>query len=169
MSVSTLIENPRRNHSYLEWVRELARKLDVVLENDVRKELFLYIFRKGFGIFNEMWRELGCSKATLSWHRNMLRRCGIVGELRISKYKILYIVGCEKLAIRRFMHEKRGSRFRWDRVRRLLMDMCYVDNDEVLAKRYGLDVDEVKGLRQLLRASVGDVRGRACLEKLFAI
>lgn len=157
------------SYDYLEWIRELAFKLDIVLENEVRREVFTYIFSKGFGIFNEMWRELGCSKATLAWHLNILKRCGIVGEIAVSKYKVFYIIGCERLALKRFLSERKGSRFRWERIRRLLMDMCYVEDDEVLARRYGLDVEGVKALRMLLRACVGCAKGRECIKKLFAV
>ncbi len=155
------------DNGYITKIRVLTRSIDVVEENQTRRKIFRHILEHGFGIFNEIWRDIGCSKANISWHLEKLKACGIVVEMRVMKYKVFYIKGFEVQALRRFICEKKVSGgYRWERVRRVLYDLCYVDDAATVASRYGLRVEEVESLRNLLRASCEGLRGARCVEFL---
>jgi len=152
---------------YVDGMREVARGMDVVLESSIRRAIYEYTLANGFAAFNEIWKALKRSKATISWHINILKRSGVVEEIRLLKYRIIYVRKFEHVAIKRFLCEKKPSGgYRWERIRRLLMDLCYNDSIESLASRYGLSPDEVEGLRKLLNAFVDGARGSACARKL---
>ncbi|NPA95986.1 MAG: winged helix-turn-helix transcriptional regulator [Crenarchaeota archaeon] len=152
---------------YVNAMREVARSLDVVLENSIRRSIYEYTLANGFAVFNEIWKALKKSKATINWHIKILKRSGIVEEIRLLKYRIIYVKRFEHVAIKRFLCEKKPSGgYRWERIRRLLTDLCYNDDIESLAGRYGLSSDEVEGLKKLLNAFVDGARGAACARKL---
>ncbi|MCE4613373.1 MAG: winged helix-turn-helix domain-containing protein [Desulfurococcales archaeon] len=61
------------------------------LGHPVRRKILRLLGERGYLYFNELWRELGTSKATLSWHLDVLYRAGLIGYLKYKKYMLYYI------------------------------------------------------------------------------
>ncbi len=155
------------NNSYVKLIKNVAKAMDEVLKSGIRAQIFRYVLRKGFVIFNEIWKELSCSKATVSWHLDVLMKSGVFEEARVMRYRIIYIKGFEDLALERFLTErKKGKEFRWDKVRKVLYALCFENDVKKVARMHGLRVRDVESLKKLLRAFVGNAMSNECVEKL---
>lgn len=115
------------------------------LRHPLRRRIVEVLSQRGYSHFNELWRDLRTSKATLSWHLDVLYRAGIVGYVRYKKYMLYYIATPSSL-------------------RALIDDLALRDPDICLilqlleegldtsriSERLGLSVETVNSVTQLL-------------------
>ncbi len=59
----------------------------------LRRRILEVLETNGAAHFNELWRLLGGSKATLAWHISLLERLKLVATIRYKKYLIIYRTG----------------------------------------------------------------------------
>jgi len=79
------------------------------LDHPIRQSIVALLKEEGPVTFNELWRRLGLSKATVSWHLSVLEREDIVGIVKYKKYKIVYLKGEEDRIIESLIRERKGE------------------------------------------------------------
>jgi len=113
-----------------------------VLKNVTRRKIMMIIRERGFTTFNDLWREIGCSKATVSWHLQVLKKFRLISDLAYSKYKIIYVAGSERRLL--------AALANWDpRICYILRDLCLGYGVSDIAKRYRLRISSVESIRKL--------------------
>jgi len=102
----------------------------------------MIISERGFTTFNDLWREIGCSKATVSWHLQVLKKFRLISDLAYSKYKIIYVAGSERRLLVALAN--------WDpRICYILRDLCLGYGVGEIARRYRLKIGSVESIRRL--------------------
>jgi len=79
------------------------------LDHPIRRSIVRLLEEEGSVTFNELWRKLGLSKATVSWHLSVLEREDIVGIIKYKKYKLVYLRGREDKIIDSLIRSRRGE------------------------------------------------------------
>ena len=63
----------------------------LAVDHPLRLAIVRYLEEHVIAHFNELWRAMGVSKATLSWHLSVLEKSGSVKSIRYSKYLLYYV------------------------------------------------------------------------------
>ncbi len=63
---------------------------DEALSHSLRRRIYEAVEQRGALYFNELWRLLGVSKATVAWHVSVLERLGLLATLRYKRYLLIY-------------------------------------------------------------------------------
>jgi len=139
----------------------------------IRIRILELLLEHGALRFNSLHRELGVFKGTLKWHLEKLERAGIIASFKFRNSRYIYIRGLEFRLIKKLVkdYRRRRRRSRSSDLVNLLRDMCFSDDVEDLARRYGVEVSAVESLQRIVVSAFGNARGDDCfvLLQLMAI
>ncbi len=159
-SSGLLSRAPPKGRSKVVTIIPLYTKLSKsdVERNYIRRKIIELLKERRVASFNELWRELKVSKASVSWHLHVLKLHGYVGTVRIGKYLLIYRKSCDDVEDLIESLLSRGGV-----IGKFTHDLLNLGSDlelRELVRRYGTDLREVLELRELISMCLGEDNDR---------